>query len=83
VAQFPRRDKAMLKNGSLKTYVPQLGRRELFTIILLVVEILIFSIISENFLSLSNMRSVLRNATDMAVIAIGMTMVILMGGVDI
>jgi ribose transport system permease protein len=73
----------MLKNGSLKTYVPQLGRRELFTIILLVVEILIFSFVSENFLSLSNMRSVLRNATDLAVVAIGMTMVILMGGVDI
>lgn len=73
----------MTKNVSLKTYKPRLGRRELFTILLLVAEVLIFSIVSPNFLSLSNLRSVLRNSTDMAVISIGMTMVILMGGVDI
>ncbi|HEX7975439.1 MAG TPA: ABC transporter permease [Anaerolineales bacterium] len=73
----------MVKNGSLKTYKPRMGRRELFTILLLVVEVLIFAIISPNFLSLSNLRSILRNSTDMAVISIGMTMVILMGGVDI
>lgn len=73
----------MQKNITLKTFIPRLGRREIFTIILLVIEILIFSVISPNFLSVSNFRSVLRNSTDMAVVSIGMTMVILMGGVDI
>jgi ribose transport system permease protein/AI-2 transport system permease protein len=73
----------MPNNITLKTFTPRLGRREIFTIILLVIEILVFSVISSNFLSVSNFRSVLRNATDMAVVSIGMTMVILMGGVDI
>ena len=73
----------MQKQAVIKKYTPKLGRREIFTIILLVLEIVIFTIVSKNFLSASNLRSVLRNATDMAVVSIGMTMVILMGGIDI
>jgi ribose transport system permease protein len=68
---------------AVKRYTPRLGRREIFTIILLVLELVVFSFISENFLTYSNLRSVLRNATDMAVVSIGMTMVIILGGIDI
>ncbi len=73
----------MQKSETLRTYVPQLGRREMFTIILLAVEVLVFAIISPNFLSINNLTQVLRNATDLAIVSIGMTLVILMGGVDI
>jgi ribose transport system permease protein/AI-2 transport system permease protein len=73
----------MSSTGSIKKYTPKLGRREIFTITLLAIELLVFSLISENFLTFSNLRSVLRNATDMAVVSIGMTMVIILGGIDI
>jgi ribose transport system permease protein/AI-2 transport system permease protein len=59
------------------------SRREYFTIFLLLAEIVIFALVAENFLSVRNFQTVLRNATDLAVIAIGMTMVILIGGIDI
>lgn len=73
----------MRSSVAIKRYTPGLGRREIFTIILLLLELVVFSFISENFLTFSNLRSVLRNATDMAVVSIGMTMVILLGGIDI
>ena len=46
-------------------------------------EIIVFSFVSQNFLTYSNIRSVLRNSTDLAIVSIGMTMVILLGGIDI
>lgn len=67
----------------MKTFIPGLGRRDLFTIGLVLLEVTIFSIVSENFLSGSNLRSVLRNATELSLVSIGMTIVILMGGIDI
>jgi ribose transport system permease protein/AI-2 transport system permease protein len=59
------------------------SRREYFTIFLLVAEIIIFALIAENFLTIGNFQTVLRNSTDLAVITIGMTMVILVSGIDI
>lgn len=64
-------------------YIPKPSRREVFTIILLLVEIVIFAVIAPNFLNPVNLERVLRNATDLAIVSIGMTIVILMGGVDI
>jgi ribose transport system permease protein/AI-2 transport system permease protein len=68
---------------NLRRYIPLPSRREYFTIFLLLAEIVIFAFAAENFLSVRNFQTVLRNATDLAVIAIGMTMVILIGGIDI
>jgi len=73
----------MVKKGALKRYIPKPSRREIFTIILLITEILIFSIVSPNFLSAKNLETVLRNSTDLAVVAIGMTIVMVLGGIDI
>ena len=67
----------------MKTFIPGLSRRDLFTIGLVLLEVVIFSIISENFFNSSNLRSVLRNATELSLVSIGMTIVILMGGIDI
>lgn len=67
----------------MKTFIPGLSRRDVFTIGLVLLEVIIFSIVSENFLSSSNLRSVLRNATELSLVSIGMTIVILMGGIDI
>jgi ribose transport system permease protein len=66
-----------------KGYAPRPERREIFTIILLIAEVVIFSLVSKNFLTAQNLSTVLRNATDLAIIAIGMTMVMIMGGIDI
>ena len=64
-------------------FVPGIGGREWFTILLLVVEIVVFGIVSENFLTGQNLATVLRNSTHLAIVAIGMNIVMLMGGVDI
>jgi len=71
-------------NGKiLKTFIPKIQRREIFTIILLALELFVFSIVSNNFLTVSNLESILRNSTDLAVVSIGMTMVMILGGIDI
>ncbi len=72
-----------VRANSVRRYLPMPSRREYFTIFLLIAEIVIFAAVAENFLSIRNFETVLRNATDLAVIAIGMTMVILVSGIDI
>lgn len=72
-----------MKNFYTKRYIPKPSRREYFTIFLLITEIIIFSIVSKYFLTFKNLETVLRNSTDLAVVSIGMTMVILMGGIDL
>jgi len=73
----------MKNEMSMKRYLPKPSRREIFTIILLFVEIIIFSVISPNFLTPNNLETVLRNSTDLAVVSIGMTIVMILGGIDI
>ncbi len=73
----------MSNKKNIKRYNPTPSRREIFTIILLIAEIIIFSIISPNFLSFKNLETVLRNSTDLAVVSIGMTMVMVLGMIDI
>lgn len=65
------------------TFVPTIGRREWITIGLLVLEIAIFGIVSENFFTGQNLATIIRNSTYLAIVAIGMNIVMLMGGVDI
>jgi ribose transport system permease protein/AI-2 transport system permease protein len=67
----------------LRGVVPQPGRREYFTIVLLGLEILVFALASPYFLTGDNISTVLRSATTLAAISIGMTMVIVMGGIDV
>jgi ribose transport system permease protein/AI-2 transport system permease protein len=73
----------MATERASRRYIPLPSRREYFTLFLLLAEIVIFAVLAENFLSVRNFNTVLRNATDLSVIAIGMTMVILIGGIDI
>lgn len=67
----------------VKKYLPSIGRREMFAIALLFIEIAVFAFVSDNFFTGENLASVLRNATYLAVVAIGMNIVMLMGGIDI
>ena len=73
----------MKSNNGIKKYLPKPSRREIFTIFLLILEIVIFSFVSTNFLSFKNFETVLRNSTDLAVVSIGMTLVMILGGIDI
>jgi erythritol transport system permease protein len=51
--------------------------------IALIVLIIVFSLLSENFLTLSNLITMTRNVAVSAVLAIGMLFVILKGGIDL
>lgn len=73
----------MASKPNVRRFIPMPSRREYFTLFLLVAELVIFSILAPNFLSVRNFETVLRNATDLAIISIGMTMVILIAGIDI
>jgi len=64
-------------------WIAGLGRRELLTILLLAVEVVLFSLLTDNFLTASNLFSVLRNSAEVALVAIGMTIVMILGGIDI
>jgi ribose transport system permease protein/AI-2 transport system permease protein len=73
----------MKTTKNIRPYIPKPTRREIFTIILLAIEIVFFSIVAKNFLSEKNFVTILRNSTDLAVVSIGMTMVMVLGGIDI
>lgn len=47
------------------------------------VEIAVFSVASANFLTLPNFANIMLNSADLALIAAGMTLVILLGGIDV
>lgn len=64
-------------------YIPHPGRREYVTFILLIVEIAIFGIIAPNFFQQANMVRVIQNAAEIAIVSIGMTVVMLLGGIDL
>lgn len=67
----------------VKTFKPRIGRRELFTIFLLVLEIVVFWLIADNFLTTRNVTTIIRNSVDLAVVAIGMTIVMIICGIDL
>lgn len=64
-------------------YIPRPGRREYVTFILLMIEIALFGIFADNFLSGSNIVRVIQNAAEIAIVSIGMTIVMLLGGIDL
>lgn len=57
--------------------------RELSIFALLFVEILLFSLLSPNFLSKANFSNIILNSADLALIAAGLTLVIILGGIDV
>lgn len=51
--------------------------------VLLVTEIVLFSILSPHFLTQANLINIAINAADLALVAAGLTLIILMGGIDV
>ena len=66
-----------------KKYVPKPGRREYVTFLLLIAEIILFGILAPNFLTVDNMIRVIQNNAEIAMVSIGMTIVMLLGGIDL
>lgn len=66
-----------------RNYIPRPGRREYFTIFLLLFEIAFFGLFADNFFSADNLTRVMQNASELAIVSIGMTMVIILGGIDL
>lgn len=64
-------------------YIPKPGRREYVTFILLFVEIILFGILAPNFLSGRNIVRVIQNSAEISIVSIGMTIVMLLGGIDL
>jgi ribose transport system permease protein/AI-2 transport system permease protein len=58
-------------------------RRELVLLAAILLAGAVFAALSEAFLSPRNLTTVLRNSVDLAVIAAGMTIVIILGGIDV
>ncbi len=71
-------------NKSIKRIVLDLvKRREFITFVALAIIFSIFSLLSENFITLFNVMGILRQASINAILAIGMTYVIISGGIDL
>ena len=66
-----------------KKYIPHPTKREFFAMILLFAELILFSVFVPNFLSVDNIIRVIQNNAEVAIISIGMTIVMLMGGIDL
>ncbi len=62
----------------LSAWLDRLG-----TVLVLVILFVIFSLTADNFFSLQNMQNILRQIAITAIVGIGMTMVILIGGIDL
>ncbi len=67
-------------SGSRRRRLPL---RESVVPVLLALEIFSFSLLSPQFLTLSNMDNVILNSVDLSLIAGGLTLVILLGGIDV
>ena len=59
------------------------GLRQLVVPLLLLVEVALFATLSRTFWSSENIANVLLNSVDLALIAAGLTFVILLGGIDV
>lgn len=69
-----------MKNKKLQA----IFKNEMFTLVMvLLVVCVIMSILSDTFLTRDNLMNVLRQASQYGIIAIGMTMIILLGGIDL
>lgn len=66
-----------------KKYIPHPTKREGFALALLAAEIILFSIFVPNFANPINFVRVIQNNAEVAIISIGMTIVMLLGGIDL
>lgn len=66
-----------------KSYIPHPSKREYVTFLFLFIEIILFGVLNSNFFSYSNITQVIQNASETAMIAIGMDIVIIVGGIDL
>lgn len=58
-------------------------RREVIISCLLLVEVAFFGILAPGFFQIGNLTTIVQNSADVAVVAVGMTLVMIMGGIDI
>jgi len=74
-----------VSNKSLKkrTFYNSEVMRQLTLVIVLAIEIILFTTLSENFMTSSNLINVLRQISVTAVSAVGMFMIILLGDIDL
>ncbi|MGB4612818.1 MAG: ABC transporter permease [Erysipelotrichaceae bacterium] len=68
----------MLKNLKLKSFFEKYA-----IYLVLIIEIVLFSILSPYFLSVDNLINILRQVSIVGIMAVGMTFVILTGGIDL
>ncbi len=68
----------MLKNLKLKSFFERYA-----IYLVLIIEIVLFSILSPYFLSVDNLINILRQVSIVGIMAVGMTFVILTGGIDL
>lgn len=68
---------------TIKKKTDKIVARQFTLIIVLAIEIILFSLLSENFLSGSNMVNVLRQVAITAISSVGMFMIILLGDIDL
>ena len=66
------------RTEQLSAWLSQFG-----TILVMIVLLVIFGLTAENFLSLQNLQNILRQIAITAILGIGMTLVILVGGIDL
>lgn len=72
-----------MKKTNIKNGRKILKRREFIAFLALAVIALIFSLLSSNFFTLFNIMNIFRQASINAILAIGMTFVIISGGIDL
>jgi ribose transport system permease protein len=58
-------------------------QREFIVFLLLIFEMAMFGILTNGFLHIDNLMTILQNSVDLAVVAAGMTLIMIMGGIDI
>ena len=78
------------RSGARSAADPASGRRrrpaqlgQLVVPALLVLEVLVFSLLTDTFLTGGNIANILLNSVDLALIAGGLTLVVILGGIDV
>lgn len=74
------KNESIIKNSTLQNSDIM---RQLTLVIVLIIQIILFSSLSENFLTSSNLINVLRQISVTAIAAVGMFMIILLGDIDL
>ena len=69
---------------NIKKKLQSILKNEMFTLVLVLLLICtIMTVLNDNFLTKGNLMNVLRQSSQYGIIAIGMTMIILLGGIDL